>query len=301
MMTSEQQPPSNSDYHLNQDNDNDEYAVVEQYLASAHHQVKVSQILDTRGSRDQDSTTISSNASFTTTNSTHRAAAIVVIAKSYYVTHSLRYPSLLHAGVPDALHDKISPQTWTDLQAQLGPLLRRRLFLPKSYLLVPILCMIAALLWFVCFGIATASSGSSNIDNLSDVPHLWIWILLQVGLMGYLWIIFARWVKRRNTPVDEELHQLCEEDLSQTMFMESSEDYRVEYCKTDDSLFATRILRFVKNAKQPQEEEEEEQRDGNHNHIVTQEPIFPKTDIYLETTVSVLFVMIILQCVNSLP
>jgi hypothetical protein len=80
----------------------------------------------------------------------------VVIVKSYYVSHSLRYASLLGSPKPEGLQ-QLSASTWYDIQAQLEPLIRRHLFLPKSYLFVPVLCLLAAVGWFFCFSIASVN------------------------------------------------------------------------------------------------------------------------------------------------
>jgi hypothetical protein len=102
-----------------------------------------------------------------------KAKEVVVLVKSYYVSHSLRVPSLRSPTKPEVL-TTLSATTWFEIQAQLEPLVKRHLCLPKSYLFVPIWCIVAAVGWFICFSIAAAkaamnsSSSSSNYNYQQD-------------------------------------------------------------------------------------------------------------------------------------
>lgn len=269
--------PSGGDYHLEQDEDRS-------YL-NDHHQ-NTSAPLDTR-----DSSSISNPDLPNSDHNRPKNKEVVVIAKSYYVTHSLRHPHFLHSTKPDDL-EHLSLETWLELQAQLGPLVSEQLFLPKSYLLVPLVCLVGTLLWFLVITIATATShGKGN-----KIPKIWLWLLVQVCLVAAVWVAFCGWLRKRNPPVDEELTELSFE-LSTKMVEE--EGYRFEYVKCNDSLFATRVFRFISM---------DVEGHGNHGKYFVDgrgfvrkeqgfQP-FQASDIYLEHTVSAFFVMIIFQCLN---
>ena len=187
----------------------------------------------------------------------HSQDEVVVIGKSYYMSHSLRYPPLFKSGKPASLR-RLSSVTWHDLQVQLGPLLQRQLFLPKSYLFVPLLCLAASMGWFVCFSIATATNNTTtNGQSMTTLQQIY-WMLVFLVLLGGVWCVFARWVHHRNQPIDDELRALCHE-LSR--HKTQTEGYRLEYHQANTTaitvdqsflaswmhrdVFATRVLRFV--------------------------------------------------------
>jgi hypothetical protein len=305
---------------------------------------------------------------------------VVVLVKSYYVSHSLRVPALLGSTKPEEL-ETLSATTWYEIQAQLEPLIQRHLFLPKSYLFVPFWCLVTALAWFVCFSIASAkaTSNKNNSSNTSDSNSnnqqqyysdqsddqnnnnyydnnyyssfatqtaapaaksnpvsIIFWTSLFFALFYLVWLISSRWMARKNQPVDDELREVC---LELSRSKTQSEGYRLEYAKANydaqdpfrNDLFATRVLRFVplpipRRISVPSQKQLHEsppytsmmegilrQASSMSGSTTSSEyptlqslsstdfAPFPATDRILENLVSLLFVLVIFQCVNSLP
>ncbi|CAB9528655.1 expressed unknown protein [Seminavis robusta] len=321
--------------------------------------------------------------------STHSSGKeVVVIVKSYYVSHSLRVPALLSSPKPAEL-ETLSISTWYEIQAQLEPLIKRHLFLPKSYLLVPLLCILAGVGWFAAFSIAAAEATSAaqndnsnnynnnqqNYDNNDDnngggddqneddqyadnyndnynynnyqadnyqqqqesaaaasthTVSMVFWVFIFFIMLTFVWFGFARWVAKRNHPVDDELREVC---LELSRSKTQSEGYRLEYHKANydaqdpfrNDLFATRVLRFVP-LPIPRKITVPNTPDGSFSadFIARQDSVlsestessefptlqslsttdfhpFPVTDRILENLLSLLFVLVLFQCVNSLP
>ena len=306
---------------------------------------------------------------------------VVVICKNYYMSHSLRYPALLHASQPPSL--SIGTDVWHDLQQQLGPLLKHQLFLPKSYLFVPLLCLMTAMGWFLCFSIATAAQlrqaqqqyGSNVVVEMGPLQQFF-WLVLFFSFMGFVWWVFRRWVQRRNAPADDALRHICAEWSRRKL---SAHGYRLDYHKANttttttgvssnsttldrfktlvtewyrDDVFATRVLRFVplpvprkimvvqstpqpstslshSNASMTSQQQQQQEATSLPvpppkgttmisnlllladeeasvystlpNESAADFDPFPASDRILENVVSLLFVLIIFQCVHSLP
>jgi len=199
-------------------------------------------------------TTTGNNKGILTNSPTHKGEAkpFIVICKSYYVIHSFRYTSLLSKSSKPVELTGLSNKTWQDMQSQMSPLLRRHLFLPKSYLLVPVVVLVAVLGWFVTLSIATGTMTDSMAaaynkagtaaDNASLAMFWFVWIMLYMFMASMAFLTLGRWMRQRNAPVDEELRWVVEE-LSRSKTQ--AEGYRVDYCRTDASMFATRLLRFT--------------------------------------------------------
>lgn len=304
-----------------------------------------------------------------------KSKEVVVLVKSYYVSHSLRVPSLLLSTKPAEL-ETLSLTTWYEIQAQLEPLIQRHLFLPKSYVFVPFGCLVTALAWFVCFSIAVAKANSNNNSNnnqqqdysnedtddqyasnyyssfasqtaaptsnhnghYSNPLSMVLWTSLFFALLTLGWLISSRWMARQNQPVDDELREVC---LELSRSKTQAEGYRLEYAKANydpqdpfrNDLFATRVLRFVplpipRKISVPNTPTSHQETPTGYAPMMegilrqassmsgsttsseyptlqslssTDFAPFPATDRVLENLVSLLFVLVVFQCVNSLP